>query len=99
MSDDEAIKIVDNAIKTEFFKRCHISNELAEALGIVVGLAESKKEDRPGTPCKWFDCITDKILKARHGDYVLYKVDFLLDNLTREVYIMESARRMRGGQV
>ena len=32
-------------------------------------------------------------LKSRHGDYVIYKVDFLLDNLTREVYIMEGARR------
>ena len=43
---------------------------------------------------EWFDCIEAGILKARHGDYVLYKVDFLLDNLTREVYIMEGARRM-----
>ena len=96
MTDNEAIKIVDNAIKSEFFKRCHISYELAEALGIVVGLAESKKEDRSGTPCKWFNCITENTLKARHGSYVIYKVDFLLDNLTREVYIMESARRMKG---
>ena len=45
---------------------------------------------------EWFDCIEAGILKARHGDYVLYKVDFLLDNLAREVYIMEDARRMRG---
>ena len=45
---------------------------------------------------KWFDCIAEGTLKARHGDYVLYKVDYLLDNLTREVYIMEGARKMRG---
>jgi hypothetical protein len=51
-------------------------------------------EERPQG--KWFDCIEAGTLKARHGDYVLYKVDFLLDNLTREVYIMEGARRMRG---
>ena len=45
----------------------------------------------------WFDCIEAGTLKARHGDYVLYKVDFLLDHLAREVYIMEGARRMKGG--
>ena len=45
---------------------------------------------------KWFDCIDNKLLKSRHGDFVIYKVDFLLDNLTREVYIMEGARKMRG---
>lgn len=96
MTDEQAIKIVDNAIKTEFFKRCHISNELAEALGIVVGLAQSKKEDKPGPPSKWYEYVDKGLLKARHGDYVIYKVDYLLDNLTREVYIMEGARRMRG---
>lgn len=45
---------------------------------------------------KWCDFIPN-CLKARHGEYVLYKVDFLLDNLAREVNIMESARRMKGG--
>lgn len=45
---------------------------------------------------KWFDFIDKGTLKARHGDYILYKVDYLLDNLTRECYIMEGARRMRG---
>ena len=42
----------------------------------------------------WFNHIDKGCLKARHGDYVLYKVDYLLDNLAREVNIMESARRM-----
>lgn len=45
---------------------------------------------------KWFNFIDTGLLKARHSDYVLYKVDYLLDNLTREVYIMEDARRLRG---
>lgn len=45
---------------------------------------------------KWHENIPKGCLKARHGDYVLYKVDFLLDNLAREVNIMEGARRMRG---
>ena len=46
---------------------------------------------------KWFEYIDNGLLKARHGDYVLYKVDYLLDNLAREVNIMESARRWKGG--
>lgn len=25
---------------------------------------------------KWFDCIDNKLLKSRYGDYVIYKVDF-----------------------
>ena len=45
----------------------------------------------------WYEHIDKGVLKARHGDYVLYKVDYLLDNLVREVNIMESARRMKGG--
>ena len=56
---------------------------------------------RNGTPYnptgKWYEYISKGLLKARHGDYVIYKVDFLLNNLTREVCIMESARRMKGG--
>lgn len=52
-------------------------------------------EERPQG--KWFDCIEAGTLKVRHGDYILYKVDYLLNNLTREVYIMEGAR-MRGKQ-
>ena len=47
-------------------------------------------------PTHWFDHIEKGCLKARHGDYVLYKVDYLLDNLAREVNIMEGARQMRG---
>ena len=47
---------------------------------------------------KWFEHIDKGLLKARHGNYVLYKVDFLLDNLAREVNIMESVRQMRGDE-
>lgn len=36
--------------------------------------------------------------KARHGKYVIYDVDFLLDNLAREVNIMESARQWKAGK-
>ena len=51
-------------------------------------------EERPQG--KWYDFIDKGTLKVRHGEYVLYKVDFLLDNLAREVNIMESVRRMKG---
>ena len=53
------------------------------------------KEERPQG--KWFDCIEKTALKARHGDYVLYKIDYLLDHLAREIYLLESAKRMKGG--
>jgi hypothetical protein len=37
--------------------------------------------------------IKDGTLKARHGKYVVYDVDYLLKNLSREVYLLESSRR------
>lgn len=52
---------------------------------------------RPRSQGEWYEYIDKGLLKARHGDYVLYKVDYLLDNLAREVNIMESARKMKGG--
>lgn len=57
-------------------------------------IADSEPYEPQG---KWFDFVEEGTLKARHGEYVLYKVDYLLDNLAREVNIMESARRMKGG--
>ena len=36
-----------------------------------------------------------KILKARSGDYVTYKDTYLLDNLAREIYLLESTRRWK----
>lgn len=61
--------------------------------GQKVGYEKALSERPKG---EWYDFIPN-CLKARHGEYVLYKVDFLLDNLAREVNIMESARRMKGG--
>ena len=34
-------------------------------------------------------------LKARSGEYVIYKVDYLLDHLAREIYLLESGRNAR----
>ena len=42
--------------------------------------------------------LEDGLKKARRGKYVIYDVDFLLDNLAREVNIMESARRLKAGK-
>ena len=36
-----------------------------------------------------------KVLKRMSGDQVTYDVDYLLDNLAREVYLLESYRRWR----
>ena len=37
--------------------------------------------------------IKDGTLKARHGRYVVYDVDYLLKNLSREIYLLESSKR------
>lgn len=39
--------------------------------------------------------IADGVLKARKGDYVLYRIDYLLDHLAREVHLLEEYRQMR----
>ena len=42
-------------------------------------------------------CETEdtKILKSMNGEYVTYRVDYLLDHLAREVYLLESYRRWK----
>lgn len=39
--------------------------------------------------------VADGTLKARKGDYVIYNVEYLLKNLTREVYMLEDYRRWK----
>lgn len=39
--------------------------------------------------------VPDGVLKAMKGDYVLYKVDYLLDHLAREVHLLEEYRKTR----
>ena len=36
--------------------------------------------------------INDHALKARVGNFVVYDVDYLLNNLAREIYLLESTR-------
>lgn len=46
---------------------------------------------------KWYEYIDKGLLKSRYGDYVLYKIDYLLDDLAREIYLLEGARRAKEG--
>lgn len=36
-----------------------------------------------------------KLLKKRSGDYVTYKVDWLLSHLAQEIYLMEALRKWK----
>ena len=38
------------------------------------------------------DC---RVLKKRAGEYVTYRVDYLLDNLAREIYLLEALRKWK----
>lgn len=40
----------------------------------------------------WGSIEKSRILKARSGDYVVYKVDYLLDHLAREICLLECSR-------
>lgn len=96
MTNEEAIKILSYNTNLGY----GIIIEAMEGyttrdIKIALDMAIKALKERPQG--EWFDYIEkNKIVKARHGNYVIYKVDFLLDNLTKEVYIMEGARRMRG---
>ena len=92
MTNEEAIEI----LKT--FREVMddpITNYREVLLGSLDMAIEALKNERPHG--EWYEHIDKGVLKARHGDYVLYKVDYLLDNLAREVNIMKSARKMKGG--
>ena len=41
--------------------------------------------------------IPDGALKIRQGEYVIYKVDYLLDHLAAEVALMENCRHKQVG--
>lgn len=40
-----------------------------------------------------------KILKRRSGDYVTYNIEYLLDNLAREIYLLESSRKWKESKI
>ena len=73
MTDNEAINMVDNAIKSDFIRKCNVGYDLAEALGIVVRIAtnaikNSKSVDTSG------DLISREALKEI---LTIQKTDFL----------------------
>ena len=43
--------------------------------------------------------IPEKTLKYRKGNYVLYDINYLLDNLSQEVHILEEYRRNKSKKV
>lgn len=43
--------------------------------------------------------VNDNIKKMRKGNIVVYDIDFLLDNLAREVYLLESYRQHKNHPV
>ena len=43
--------------------------------------------------------IPEKTLKYRKGNYVLYDINYLLDNLSQEVHLLEEYRRNKGKKV
>ena len=88
---DQIRDIIDNAPTVEEVSVIEFKEPLPLVKAQKIVKALSKRPQG-----KWYENIPKGCLKARHGDYVLYKVDFLLDNLAREVNIMEGARIMRG---
>ena len=40
-----------------------------------------------------------KILKRMSDDYVTYKIEYLLDNLAREIYLLESSRKWKESKI
>ena len=39
--------------------------------------------------------LNDSIRKARKGNLVIYDIDYLLENLPREIYLLESYRKAK----
>lgn len=46
---------------------------------------------------KWYDFLSKELLKARHGNHVVYRIDYLLDHLAREIYILEGFKKVQKG--
>ena len=43
--------------------------------------------------------IPEKTLKFRKGNFVLYDIDYLLDHLAQEVFLLEQYRQSKGKKV
>ena len=86
----EIIDIIDNATTVEIPVArwdCYCEGQ---KVGYEKALSERPQDESIS--------LEDGLKKARRGNYVIYDVDFLLDNLAREVNIMESARQLKAGK-
>ena len=101
----EIFVIIDNAPSVEPEP---VSERQKRALAIVDALTEKRLINvmergclrrsiilEPERPQGESISLEDGLKKARRGNYVIYDVDFLLDNLAREVNKMESARQWK----
>ena len=39
--------------------------------------------------------LNDSVRKARHKNLVIYDIDYLLDHLAREIYLLENYRQQK----
>lgn len=103
MTLEEAIKHCEEKAKEiwqaneEMPSDCKLSKDLCECAKEHEQLAEWLKElkDLRG------DCEYEegKLLKRMSGGYVTYKVEYLLDNLAREISLLESYRKWKDSKV
>lgn len=88
---DELIKSYLDHNRTEFeIKNCCMANE--NVIAIIVNAPTI--EERPQGECEYEGA---KILKRMSGDHVTYKIEYLLNNLAREIYLLESYRKWKKG--
>lgn len=84
---EKALKVVENLTKE------HAININEEGF-----LRRAILFDGKSAKGEWVCLDGEGLKKSRRGKYVIYDVDFLLDNLAREVNIMESARQWKAGK-
>jgi hypothetical protein len=103
MTLDEAIKHCEE--KAEEIRKaneemptdCKLSEELCECAREHEQLAGWLKELKAlRGDCEYKG---GKILKRMSGDYVTYKIEYLLDNLAREIYLLESSRKWKESKI
>ena len=103
MTLDEAIKHCEE--KAEEIRKaneemptdCKLSEELCECAREHEQLAGWLKELKAlRGDCEYKGV---KILKRRSGDYVTYNIEYLLDNLAREIYLLESSRKWKESKI
>ena len=94
------IDIIDNAPAVEQKQHESIVAQVnfdKEQLQQIVDEAKAEVLESLAKEHKWYECITGSLLKARHNDYVLYRVDYLLEHLAREITLLEQTKKLKWG--